>query len=159
MPIGLADFFIRFLSDEGDIVLDPFAGSNTTGAAAEHLGRRWIAVEAREEYVSELESTISLRSGVYVMTVDDLFEALEGATSYSDAIAAIEGFEAAHGEDIEWVPVGGAGTTEVRSKCQVDPGRTLIERVTNGVDAVLEKEHDRRNGKPACRTPREAATA
>jgi len=31
-------------------VLDPFAGSNTTGAVAEALGRRWIAVEANKEY-------------------------------------------------------------------------------------------------------------
>jgi len=34
------------------VVLDPFAGSNTTGAAAESLGRRWVAMEANEEYVN-----------------------------------------------------------------------------------------------------------
>jgi site-specific DNA-methyltransferase (cytosine-N4-specific) len=32
-------------------VLDPFAGSNTTGRAAEDLGRRWLAVEIKAEYV------------------------------------------------------------------------------------------------------------
>jgi len=31
MPAGLASFFVKFLSDPGDLVLDPFAGSNTTG--------------------------------------------------------------------------------------------------------------------------------
>lgn len=51
MPIDLAKFFIKFLTDPGDLVLDPFGGSNTTGAAAEHLERYWIAVEASEEYI------------------------------------------------------------------------------------------------------------
>ena len=51
MHTGLPEFFIRFLTKPGDLVLDPFAGSNTTGAAAENLKRRWISVEARREYV------------------------------------------------------------------------------------------------------------
>ena len=50
MQMGLASFFIKFLTDPGDVVLDPFAGSNTTGHAAELLGRRWVSVEAREVY-------------------------------------------------------------------------------------------------------------
>ncbi len=50
MQMDLAAFFIQFLTDPGDLVLDPFAGSNTTGAAAEMLGRHWISVEAQEEY-------------------------------------------------------------------------------------------------------------
>lgn len=50
MPKGLAEFFIRFLTNEEDIVLDPFAGSNTTGAVAESLKRRWIGIEAKKEY-------------------------------------------------------------------------------------------------------------
>ena len=44
-------FFIKFLTDEDDLVLDPFAGSNTTGAAAERLRRRWISIEAQSDYV------------------------------------------------------------------------------------------------------------
>lgn len=51
MPIKLAGFFVRMLTDPGDLVLDPFAGSNTTGAAAERLGRYWLAIEAEESYV------------------------------------------------------------------------------------------------------------
>ncbi|HKB05136.1 MAG TPA: site-specific DNA-methyltransferase [Gemmataceae bacterium] len=50
-PAALPEFFLRLLTQEGDIVLDPFAGSNTTGAVAERLGRRWIAVEAVAEYL------------------------------------------------------------------------------------------------------------
>lgn len=51
MPTDLAKFFIKFLTEPGDIVLDPFGGSNTTGAAAEDLERFWISVEASEEYI------------------------------------------------------------------------------------------------------------
>jgi site-specific DNA-methyltransferase (cytosine-N4-specific) len=50
-PSALPDFFIRFLTEYGDLVLDPFAGSNTTGAVAESLHRRWIAVDSFEPYL------------------------------------------------------------------------------------------------------------
>ncbi len=50
-PAALPEFFIKMLSRAGDLVLDPFAGSNTTGRMAEHLGRRWLAAEMNEEYL------------------------------------------------------------------------------------------------------------
>jgi DNA modification methylase len=50
-PRALPEFFIRFLTAPGDTVLDPFAGSNVTGEAAELAGRRWVGIELREEYV------------------------------------------------------------------------------------------------------------
>lgn len=50
MPIEVARFFIEFLTDNGDLVLDPFAGSNTTGLAAEELERHWISIEADQTY-------------------------------------------------------------------------------------------------------------
>jgi len=50
-PRSLPEFFIKFLTDPGDTVLDIFAGSNTTGEAAELLGRHWIALECNREYV------------------------------------------------------------------------------------------------------------
>jgi len=52
MASEVADFFIRFLTEPGDLVLDPFAGSNTTGASAEKLGRRWVAIEPNADYIS-----------------------------------------------------------------------------------------------------------
>jgi site-specific DNA-methyltransferase (cytosine-N4-specific) len=49
-PVGLPAFFIEFLTDGPDrVVLDPFAGSNVTGAAAEALGRRWISCDLDRE--------------------------------------------------------------------------------------------------------------
>jgi site-specific DNA-methyltransferase (cytosine-N4-specific) len=50
MPMKLASFFIDFLTDEGDIVLDPFGGSNTTGFCAERSKRKWISIEANRDY-------------------------------------------------------------------------------------------------------------
>ena len=50
-PRELPEFFIKMLTDEGQLVFDPFAGSNVTGEAAERLARRWIGVEMNEGYV------------------------------------------------------------------------------------------------------------
>lgn len=50
-PAALPEFFVKLLTDEGDLVVDPFAGSNTAGAVAERLGRSWIAMELLEEYL------------------------------------------------------------------------------------------------------------
>lgn len=64
MPIDLVEFFIKFLTVPGDFVLDPFAGSNTTGEAAENLERQWLAIEASESYIKGAQgrfSEISLR--------------------------------------------------------------------------------------------------
>jgi DNA modification methylase len=50
-PAALPEFFLKFLTVPGDIVLDPFAGSNTTGRVAESLNRRWLAVDIEKAYV------------------------------------------------------------------------------------------------------------
>ena len=50
-PKELPEYFIRMLTDPGDMVLDPFAGSCVTGAVAERLGRRWTCCELDEDYL------------------------------------------------------------------------------------------------------------
>ena len=50
-PKALPEFIIGLCTDEGDIVLDPFAGSNMTGYVAESMGRKWIAMENVSEYL------------------------------------------------------------------------------------------------------------
>lgn len=50
-PRALPEFFIRFLTVPGALVLDPFAGSNVTGEAAERLGRRWLACDINAVYI------------------------------------------------------------------------------------------------------------
>ena len=51
-PQKLPAFFIQFLTEPGDTVLDFFAGSNTTGAAAEDAGRKWLAFEQDRPYLA-----------------------------------------------------------------------------------------------------------
>lgn len=50
-PNALPEFMIGLCTEPGDLVLDPFAGSNTTGAVAESMGRRWLAFELEAEYL------------------------------------------------------------------------------------------------------------
>ena len=50
-PSAIPEFFLQLLTQPGDLVLDPFAGSNTTGAVAERLGRRWLAIEIEPDYL------------------------------------------------------------------------------------------------------------
>ena len=50
-PTQLPEYFIRFLTDPGDLVVDPFAGSCVTGVVAENLKRQWICCELDEEYL------------------------------------------------------------------------------------------------------------
>jgi site-specific DNA-methyltransferase (cytosine-N4-specific) len=50
-PAGLPAFFIRMLTNRGDLVLDPFAGSCVTGAVSEEMGRRWVCCELDQEYI------------------------------------------------------------------------------------------------------------
>ena len=50
-PSQLPEYFIRMLTDSGDLVLDPFAGSCVTGAVSEALERRWICCELSHDYL------------------------------------------------------------------------------------------------------------
>jgi site-specific DNA-methyltransferase (cytosine-N4-specific) len=49
-PGDLPRFFISFLTDPDDLVMDIFSGSNTTGRVAEETGRRWISIEANRQF-------------------------------------------------------------------------------------------------------------
>ena len=51
-PKGLPEFFIKYLTEPGDLVVDIFGGSNTTGETAEGLGRRWLACDMDAQYVA-----------------------------------------------------------------------------------------------------------
>ena len=50
-PARLPEYFIRMLTDEGDLVVDPFGGSCVTGEVAESLKRKWVCCELKEDYL------------------------------------------------------------------------------------------------------------
>lgn len=58
----LAGFFIAMLTNRGDTVLDPFAGSNTTGAVADLMGRRWVSVEESKGFIKGSKGRFHRRS-------------------------------------------------------------------------------------------------
>lgn len=51
-PPKLPEFFVKFLTDPGDLIVDIFAGSNTTGQVAQALDRKWLAFELSREYLA-----------------------------------------------------------------------------------------------------------
>lgn len=73
-PIKFPEFFIKMLTDKGDFVVDIFSGSNTTGRAAEFLGRRWLSIDVCLEYVAG--------------SVFRFLDSIEAATRYFKAIMA-----------------------------------------------------------------------
>jgi DNA modification methylase len=54
-PPKLPELCIKAGSSEGDVILDPFFGSGTTGWVAQRLGRNWIGIELNPEYVKIAE--------------------------------------------------------------------------------------------------------
>lgn len=60
-PDTLVEFFLDFLTEPDDLVVDPFAGSNVTGAVCEMRNRRWVAGELESKYVAG--SVIRFESG------------------------------------------------------------------------------------------------
>lgn len=51
-PAALPEFFIKYLTEPGDLVVDLFSGSNTTGYVAESLQRQWLAIELNRAYAA-----------------------------------------------------------------------------------------------------------
>ena len=72
-PELLPEYFIRFLTNPGDMVLDPFGGSCITGMVAEALARKWACVELSSEYIrggigrfqGNVEEAVRGRQAVY----------------------------------------------------------------------------------------------
>lgn len=75
-PAKLPEFFIRFLTDPGDIVLDIFGGSNTTGFVAECENRKWISFELNKDYVAG--SILRFTAKYSMKKIQDTYEKLKG---------------------------------------------------------------------------------
>jgi len=92
------------------------------------------------------------------MTNDELLEALLNADDVEQVETAVNCFVETTPE-ADWRPVGGRPNNRGIIEVSSNPGRAVVERVTNAIDAVLDAEFVTRDGKPAVRSPREAATS
>jgi hypothetical protein len=87
-----------------------------------------------------------------------LNKALE-ATNIEQLETALASYVSASEASVAWVPIGRRPNKRGAIEVASDPGRSLIERMTNAHDAIIEMEHDLHDGKPVCKSPREAASA
>jgi DNA modification methylase len=76
-PSSIPEYFIRMLTDAGDLVIDPFAGSCVTGEVCERLARRWMCIELVEEYlqggIGRFEQDQGKSTGHESRSVDSVF--------------------------------------------------------------------------------------
>jgi site-specific DNA-methyltransferase (adenine-specific)/site-specific DNA-methyltransferase (cytosine-N4-specific) len=61
-PVGLPEFFIKLFTKEGDTILDPFAGSGSTGLAAQGLGRNVVLIDTKAEYIDLMRERMNDKS-------------------------------------------------------------------------------------------------
>lgn len=80
-PPKLPEFFIKMLTDEGDLVVDIFAGSNTTGQVAESLGRRWKAYELSREFLAA--SAFRFASSLTSEEKREMYQRISTGTAYT----------------------------------------------------------------------------
>lgn len=57
-PIELVEYFIKGSTDEGDLVLDPFMGTGTTGVSCKKLNRNYLGFELETQYIEEAKKRI-----------------------------------------------------------------------------------------------------
>jgi site-specific DNA-methyltransferase (cytosine-N4-specific) len=84
-PAKLPEFFIRFLTDPGDLVVDIFSGSNTTGYVAEKEQREWLSFDSEIEYVAASAFRF-LDKNTSTDTLRDVYESIKkgGSINISD---------------------------------------------------------------------------
>lgn len=78
-PSEVPAFFIKMLTDENDVVLDIFGGSNTTGFTAEALNRKWLSFELSQEYLAT--SVFRFLEGESVETIKKVLNKLDNPHS------------------------------------------------------------------------------
>ena len=95
------------------------------------------------------------------MNTSEFLKALLEAKNIENFELAWSEFESYHYNEIEWVAVGGPEHKNNRGIIELsrNPGRSLVERLTNGIDAILEAKFEEHKGYPNCRSPRESAIA
>ena len=85
----------------------------------------------------------------------ELLQGLLSAETSTEALALVNGFRATSKLKLQEKPLSSRPNNRGTVEVATDPGRSVIERVTNAVDALFELEYHTHAGKPDCRTPSE----
>lgn len=93
------------------------------------------------------------------MNEEELLIKLLEARTTAEVDVLVQNIRTEFGDRITLVPIGNRDNNRGTIEINRDSGRGIVERVTNGMDAVIEFEHLRHKGIPECRNPREAARA
>ena len=89
-PAKLPEFFIRMLTDEGDLVFDPFAGSCVVGEVSERLNRKWICCEMETNYVLGAKGRFDKRAENDLQNGDETFYKLYNPSALWNDLALEE---------------------------------------------------------------------
>ena len=57
-PVKLMEYLVKLITRQGGVVLDPFAGSGSTGVAAKNLGMKYILIEREAEYCDIIKARL-----------------------------------------------------------------------------------------------------
>ena len=71
-PVDLMAWLVRMVCPPGGVVLDPFAGSGTTGLAAMREGRDCVLIEREDEYIADINRRIAWANGEGKLTAQEL---------------------------------------------------------------------------------------
>jgi hypothetical protein len=93
------------------------------------------------------------------MTATDFFNKLILANSIVDLESGLNTYISIKTDQVKWIPFGDRPNNRGTIEASADPGRSLVERLTNGIDALLELQFIIHKGIPDCKSPKEAATA
>jgi len=63
-PVGIPEHFIKLFTNTGDNVLDPFAGSGSTGVAAEQLNRNVVLIDIKPEYIDTIRKRLGTKNSI-----------------------------------------------------------------------------------------------
>ncbi|WP_329159577.1 site-specific DNA-methyltransferase [Streptomyces anulatus] len=165
-PTELPRFFIEFLTKPGDVVVDIFSGSNTTGMVAEQLGRKWYSFELSQDYAAL--SIMRFLPGVSPQDAQVLYEkaragrvslpqdgqALAAAAAQSavtEASLSVESAQAALDAAEAEFRRAGVDLAEAKFAAEWDPDATLDANAEKAVAAALERAQTRADGAAAAR--------
>lgn len=103
-PSRLPELFVRMLTDEGDLVFDPFGGSCVTGEVCESLQRRWVCCEIVPEYIEGAKGRFILTAQSEAKNEPDHYKIYSPSVLWNGS------------EDIEPLPLDGGKTRPIAKK-------------------------------------------